>query len=316
MAQAWTLADMPDQTGRTAIVTGATSGLGLETAKALASAGAHVILAARDPAKGETALGDIRAQHPDAKVKFELVDLASLDSVRDFAERLQAHDLKLDLLINNAGLMAVPTRHTTADGFEMQFGVNYLAHFALTRRLMPNLLATARPRVVNLSSIAHRQGAFDFTDMESEREYSAWTAYARSKLAMLMFSFELARKAQAQGWPLLSIAAHPGFSVTNIASTGPRMGKTGASLVEKAIRFGAPLLGQSAARGALPTLYAATAGAAANGGYYGPDGFMEMTGDVKPARVGRQATDAMAQTRLWAYSQDVTAAKLPGAWPT
>jgi NAD(P)-dependent dehydrogenase (short-subunit alcohol dehydrogenase family) len=312
---AWTPTDMPDLSGKTAIVTGATSGLGLETAKALAGAGALVILAARDPAKGETALDHIRTARPNAKVRFELVNLASLDSVRDFAKRLQAHDLKLDLLVNNAGLMAIPTRHTTADGFEMQFGVNYLAHFALTRLLMPNLLAAPKSRVVNLSSIAHRQGALDFTDMQSERQYSAWSAYARSKLALLMFSFELARKAQAQGWPLLSIAAHPGFSVTNIASTGPRMGTAGPSMVEKVIQFGAPLLGQSAARGALPTLYAATANAAANGGYYGPDGFMEMTGGVASAKVGRQAMDTTAQTRLWTYSQDALATKLPGAWP-
>jgi NAD(P)-dependent dehydrogenase (short-subunit alcohol dehydrogenase family) len=315
MAEAGTLADMPDQSGKTAIVTGATSGLGLETARVLAGAGADVILAARDPAKGETALDDIRASHPGARVRFELVDLASLDSVRDFAERLQAHDLKLDLLINNAGLMAIPTRHTTADGFEMQFGVNYLAHFALTRLLMPNLLAAAKSRVVNLSSIAHKQGALDFADMESEHKYSAWTAYARSKLAMLMFSFDLARKAQDRGWPLLSIAAHPGFSVTNLSSTGPRMGKAGASLLETAIKLGGPVLGQSAARGALPTLYAATSGAAANGGYYGPDGFMELAGDVKPAKVGRQAIDRTAQARLWAYSQGAIAVKLPGEWP-
>jgi NAD(P)-dependent dehydrogenase (short-subunit alcohol dehydrogenase family) len=315
MAKPWTLADMPDQTGRIAIVTGATSGLGLETARALAGAGANVILAARDPAKGEAALDDIRASHRHAQVRFELIDLASLESVRTFAERLQAHDLRLDLLVNNAGLMAIPTRHTTADGFEMQFGVNYLAHFALTRLLLPHLLATAKPRVVNLSSIAHKQGALDFADMGSEQRYSPWTAYARSKLAMLMFSFELAHKAQSHGWPLLSIAAHPGFSVTNLASAGPRMGKTGASLVETAVKWGAPLLGQSAARGALPTLFAATAGAAANGGYYGPDGFMELTGDVTSAKVARQAIDRTAQTRLWSYSQDAIAAKLPGEWP-
>jgi NAD(P)-dependent dehydrogenase (short-subunit alcohol dehydrogenase family) len=311
---AWTLADMPDQMGRTAVVTGATSGLGLETARALAGAGARVILAARDPAKGEAALNDIRASHRPAQVRFELIDLASLDSVRAFAERLQAQDLKLDLLVNNAGLMAIPTRHTTADGFEMQLGVNYIAHFALTRLLLPNLLATAKPRVVNLSSLAHAQGALDFDDMESVRRYSPWTAYARSKLAMLMFSLELAHKAQSQNWPLLSVAAHPGFSVTNLASTGPRMGKTGASLVETAVKWGAPLLGQSAARGALPTLFAATAGAAVDGGYYGPDGVMEMKGDVAPAKIARQALDRAAQTRLWAYSQDAIATKLPGEW--
>jgi NAD(P)-dependent dehydrogenase (short-subunit alcohol dehydrogenase family) len=306
---------MPDQAGTTAIVTGATSGLGLETARALAGAGASVILAARDPAKGEAALDDIRASHRHAQVRFELIDLASLDSVHAFAERLRAHDLKLDLLVNNAGLMAIPTRHTTADGFEMQFGVNYLAHFGLTRLLLPNLLATAKPRVVNLSSIAHKRGALDFADMESEQRYSPWTAYARSKLAMLMFSFELARRSQSQGWPLLSVAAHPGFSVTNLASTGPRMGKTETSLVETAVKLGAPLLGQSAARGALPTLYAATASAAANGGYYGPDAFMEMRGDVASAKVARQAIDRTAQTRLWAYSQAAIAKKLPGEWP-
>src|ERR1700755_2957506 len=199
----WTIADIPPQNGRTAIITGATGGLGYETALALAGAGATVVLTGRNDAKGRHAIEQIRAQFPDAKISYETLDLASLASVADFATRFAAAHPSRDPVINNAGVMSLPKPQTTADGFEMQFGTNYLGHYALTAHLIPWLRRSDQPRVVNLSSLAHRSGKIDLDDLQGARAYSPWKAYCQSKLAMLMFAFELQRRSNALGWGLM-----------------------------------------------------------------------------------------------------------------
>ncbi|WP_369935761.1 oxidoreductase [Xanthomonas tesorieronis] len=295
----WTLADLPSQRGKIAIVTGASpGGLGYETALALAGAGAGVVLAARNPGKGETARQAILAVHPAADVHVETLDLAQLASVAAFAQRIAARYPRLDLLINNAGVMAPPQRQTTADGLELQFGSNYLGHFALTARVLPLLRAAPEARVVNLSSLAHRQGRIDFDDLQTERPYRPWKAYGQSKLAMLMFSLELQRRSDAQGWGLRALAAHPGIAQTALVANGPAVdGRRTA--IGAATKWLAPWISHSAAAGALPTLYAATSPQAPGGGYYGPDGAFELKGAPAPARIGRQARDPQVAARLW-----------------
>src|SRR5882757_7535291 len=215
-----TQAEIPSQLGTTAVVTGATGGLGYETALALAKAGSEVILTGRDDQKGHAAIEKISREMTAANISYERLDLASLASVADFAERMQARQ-SLDLLINNAGVMALPRRQTTADGFEMQFGTNHLGHFALTARLMPLLRRAGAPRIVSVSSLAHRTGFIDFDDLQGVRAYSPWKAYGQSKLATLMFALELQRRSDAAGWNLISNAAHPGFARTNLFASGP-----------------------------------------------------------------------------------------------
>ncbi|HEY8770474.1 MAG TPA: oxidoreductase, partial [Thermoleophilaceae bacterium] len=211
---------MPDQSGRVAVVTGANSGLGLVTARELARAGASVVLACRNTSKGERAIEELRAAVPGADAKLEALDLADLDSVRDFASRIASERGHLDLLVLNAGVMA-PPRRTTKDGFESQFGTNHLGHFALTGRLLPTLLAASEPRVVTLSSGVHRMGSINFDDLQRERRYNNWLAYGQSKLANLIFAVELQRRASTAGTNLLSLAAHPGYSATNLQFAGP-----------------------------------------------------------------------------------------------
>ena len=226
---AWSTKDMPSQQGRVAIITGATGGLGLETAKALAGAGAAVVLTGRNAAKGEAALQHIRAAYPNATIRYEDLDLASLASVAAFADRFASAHASVDVLVNNAGVMMPPARHLTADGFELQFGTNYLGHFALTAHLLPLLRAGNRPRVVSLSSIAHKlQAAIHFDDLQWQRRYSPWAAYAQSKLAMLVFAIELQRRSDAAGWGLLSVAAHPGYARTGLLKCRTQPGLIGA----------------------------------------------------------------------------------------
>ena len=288
--------EIPSQVGRTAVVTGATGGLGYETALALAKAGSEVILTGRDDQKGRSALEKIRREVTGVRATYERLDLASLASIADFAQRMQARQ-SLDLLINNAGVMALPRRQTTADGFEMQFGTNHLGHFALTARLMPLLRRASGPRVVSVSSLAHRTGSIDFDDLQGARVYSPWKAYGQSKLACLMFALELQRRSDAAGWNLLSNAAHPGFARTNLFASGP------GGLVSVATGFAAPFFGHSAADGARPILFAATSPEARPGAYYGPGGFSELRGAPAPALIMPQARDAATAARLWEVSE-------------
>lgn len=296
----WTTANIPPQAGRCAVVTG-TGGLGFETALALARAGAEVIIAGRDPRKGAEAVAKILAVVPAADVRFEPLDLASLAWIADFATRLRAQRDSLDLLINNAGVMTPPTRKTTADGFELQFGTNYLGHFALTAQLMP-LLRTARgARVVTLSSVAARGGTIDFNDLNAERGYRPMPVYGQSKLACLMFALDLQRRSDAGGWGVTSIAAHPGIARTELLHNAPGRGSS-ASRTRNLLWF----LFQPAAQGALPILFAATAPDARGGAYYGPDRLGETRGYPTRARFPTQALDATAAARLWAISEQMT----------
>src|SRR5712675_3779899 len=288
--------DIPSQFGKTAIVTGATGGLGYETALALARAGADVILTGRDERKGQSAIEKIGREVLGAKIAFESLDLANLAAVAAFAQRMHARQ-SLDLLINNAGVMALPRRQTTADGFEMQFGTNHLGHFALTARLMPLLRRASGARVVSLSSLAHRTGVIDFGDLQGARVYAPWKAYGQSKLATLMFALELQRRSDAAGWKLLSNAAHPGFARTNLFASGP------GGFLSVATDFAAPFFGHSAADGARPILFAATSAEARPGAYYGPGGMGELRGAPARAMIMPQARDAAAAARLWEASE-------------
>jgi NAD(P)-dependent dehydrogenase (short-subunit alcohol dehydrogenase family) len=298
----WSLADMPSQAGRRAVVTGANGGLGYETALALAGAGAAVILAARSPAKGEAAVAAIRRRHPEAKLRLELLDLASLASIASFADRLATTEEGLDLLVNNAAVMSLPKRGETADGFELQFGTNYLGHFALTARLLPLLRRGRAPRVVSLSSLAARTGAIRFEDLHFQRRYKPWAVYCQSKLAMLIFAVELQRRSDAAGWGLLSNAAHPGYARTDLIPNGPGTD----SLMSRMSLLIQPWMSHSAASGTLPTLFAATAAEAAPAGYYGPDWIYELKGAPKPAHIPPRAKDLAVAGRLWQVSEALT----------
>jgi NAD(P)-dependent dehydrogenase (short-subunit alcohol dehydrogenase family) len=298
----WSTAEIPPLKGKTAVITGATGGLGYETALALAGAGATVVLTGRSEAKGRLALQAIRDRFPHAGIEYQNLDLAKLASVADFAARFAAGHDALDLLVNNAGVMALPARQVTADGFEMQFGTNYLGHYALTAHLLALLRRGQHPRVVNLSSLAHRSGAIDFDDLQGARSYTPWKAYSQSKLAMLMFALELQRRSDAAGWGLMSNAAHPGFARTDLIANGP--GTSG--LLWRINRLVWPYVSQSAAEGALPTLFAATSPQAKSSGYYGPNGFYELKGPPVPAKIMPRAKDVAAAARLWDVSAELT----------
>lgn len=306
----WTRNDIPSQEGRLIVVTGATGGLGFETASALAAAGAEVVLTGRNAGKGANALARIKAETPQANIRYADLDLADLSSVERFAGSFLAQERPLDVLINNAGVMFPPTRHETKDRFELQFGTNYLGHFALTAQLLPALRRANAPRVVNLSSGVHKmRAAIHFDDLQWRDGYSPFGAYAQSKLAMLMFTFELQRRSDAGGWGILSDAAHPGYARTDLQSSGPQLGRKGPSLLERLMNVLEPLLSQSAAAGALPTLLAATADQAVPGGYYGPTGLFELKGPVGVASVAKAARDQSIAARLWNVSEELTGAK-------
>ena len=299
----WTTRDIPGQSGKLAIVTGATGGLGLETALGLAGAGAEVLLVGRDRAKGQAAESLIRQTHKDAKARFEVVDLARLSSVADFADRMLATGRGIDILINNAGLMSPPKRQTTADGFELQFGVNYLSHFALTARLRP-LLTQAKARVVQLSSIAHRRGKIHFSDLNYEHGYRPFPVYSQSKLAMLMFAVELDRRSAANGWGLTSVAAHPGIASTDLFANRPEIGSN--ALVAFITQRVVGVFGHSAAAGALPTLMAATLAGVQGGQYFGPQGWMDLKGPPGLSKIEPQALDPVVAAKLWTQSERLT----------
>jgi NAD(P)-dependent dehydrogenase (short-subunit alcohol dehydrogenase family) len=313
MSQHWKAADIPSLTGKRVIITGANSGIGYHAALKLARKGANVVLASRDRQRGEAALARLHADSPGTHTELAILDLASLASVREFAEKELAQHRPLDILINNAGVMAPPRRLQTTDGFELQFGTNVLGHFVLTALLMPALeeAATAsadRPRIVTLASITHKRGHLNFDDLQSTKSYSPMRAYQQSKLADLMFAFELDRRLRAIDSRVMSVAAHPGVANTNLFQVGDY------SPFQKTLRnlFGHAIgiFLNSDSEGALPTLYAATASAVEDGGYYGPQGFQEMRGDdVAPAIVAPQARDISAAIRLWEICEDLTGVK-------
>jgi NAD(P)-dependent dehydrogenase (short-subunit alcohol dehydrogenase family) len=309
MNKPWEISDLEAQVGKRVFVTGANSGIGYRTALALARKGAQVVLACRDTQRGEEALARLEGDAPGSHVELAILDLASLQSVRQFAQREVARQRPIHILINNAGVMAPPKRLESADGFELQFGTNVLGHFALTALLMPALELAARespdrPRIVTISSIAHKQGQLDFGDLQSAARYSPMRSYRQSKLADLMFSFELERRLRAADSRVMSVAAHPGVANTNLFRNGDY------SAIERALRN---LLSRSIgimlntdSSGALPTLYAATARDVNGGDYYGPQGFLEARGKrVGAATVARQAQDVSAAARLWQVCEDL-----------
>ncbi len=299
MAAKWTAKDIVSQAGKRAIVTGANIGLGYQTARELARAGAQVVMACRSVERGEAAAGRIRSEQPSAQVHVAKLDLQSLASVREFAAAALAAGEPIDILVNNAGVMALPKREVTVDGFEKQLAVNYLGHFALTGLLLPSLLRAASARVVSVSSNAHKRGAIDWADFQMEKSYGPMKTYQQTKLAMLIYGRELQRQSTAHGAKLVSVSAHPGLSATAIVRdmTGPP---------KYIIPVVLGVIGQSDAEGAWPQLYAATAADVEPGGYYGPDGFGEFKGSPVPAKVSAAAQDAGAGPRLWNLSEQAT----------
>jgi NAD(P)-dependent dehydrogenase (short-subunit alcohol dehydrogenase family) len=294
----WSPGDAPRLDGKTAIVTGATGGLGYQAALALVRQGATTIIAARNPAKGAQAVAQIQREVPGAHVQFEPLDLASLASVASFAA---AQPATIDILVNNGAVMGLPHRETTEDGFERQIGVNYLAHFALTLRLRA---ALAGGRVVTVASLAHRRAALGLDDFQSQRHYDPRGVYGRSKLATLIFALELQRRSVGNGWNLTSMAAHPGWARTRIVPNG--MGAGGPSLKAKLAEIVFNAVAQPAHDGALPILFAAMASDAQGGAYYGPTGWGETRGAPGPAKIFPQALNTQAAARLWALSETLT----------
>ncbi|CAM5394303.1 oxidoreductase [Streptomyces xanthochromogenes] len=300
MTQGWSAQDIPDQSGRTAVVTGANSGIGLVTARELARRGARVVLACRSEARGREAEERVRSEVPDARAEFRPLDLADLGSVRDFAAELPYE--RLDLLINNAGVMALPYGRT-ADGFETQFGVNHLGHFALTGLLLPRLRAAGAARVVSVSSGMHALGNVDLRDLNSERHYRRWVAYGRSKSANLLFIHELARRLGAAGSDVVAAAAHPGYAATNLQTQAVRM--EGRRRAERLVELGNRIMAQPAEAGALPTLFAATAPGVRPDSFTGPSVMMWRGSPAKSWRAGWTLND-VAGERLWAASERLT----------
>ncbi|GAA1304376.1 oxidoreductase [Planotetraspora silvatica] len=307
---------VPDLTGRRAVITGANSGLGLGLTGRFARAGAEVVLAVRDRGKGAVAVEKVRAEVPDARLTIRHLDLASLDSVAALGAELVAEGRPIDFLINNAGVMALPKRAVTRDGFEMQFGGNHLGHFALTAHLLPLLRAAAAPRVTTVSSIAAWYGRLNFGDLQSER-YGPHRSYGGSKIANLLFARELDRRSREGGWGILSNAAHPGATITNLQVTGPTHG--GVAVARTRLLYGflyrIPGMWQEVPTGILPLLHAATSPEAEGGAYYGPDGFAGLTGGPAVARAPRRALNDADAARLWAVSEELTGVAFPAAAP-
>ena len=288
------------------LVTGGNSGLGYQAVLQLARKGARVLLAARDRGRGAAALARLAADAPGSHAEFVQIDLADLTSVGHFSTAFLAGGQGLDLLVNNAGVMAIPHRETTAQGYERQFGTNHLGHFALTGRLLPALVQRPGSRVVTVSSNMHKRASgIDFEDLQGERGYRPWPAYEQSKLANAMFVLEFDRRLRAAGLDVVSAGAHPGFAATNLQITGPRSG--GGGLMARGMGLATRLFAQPARNGALPVLYAATAENVHGGEYYGPDGPGEMRGHhPTPVQFSRAAHDQAAAARLWAVSEELT----------
>ncbi len=309
----WTADDIPSQRGRRVLITGANSGIGLHTALELARHGAEVILPARTLEKADAALSAIRKEVPNAQLVPEVLDLADLSSVRALAERILMRypQPSLDLLINNAGVMAIPHRQLTPDGYERQFATNYLGPFALTACLFHAVKPQTGSRVVIVSSTASKMGKIDFDNLQSERSYSPmWGAYAQSKLADSIFAVELQRRLNAAQSPVIVTAAHPGYAVTNLQTSGPGDMPLFHPM-RLALTLLKPLLSQDARHGALPTLFAATDPGVKPGGYYGPDGFQELTGPPSTARIAPAALDPVTAEKLWLISEQLTGVQFP-----
>ncbi|MFE6751009.1 oxidoreductase [Kitasatospora purpeofusca] len=300
--QGWTADRIPDQTGRVFVVTGANSGLGLATTRAIARKGGQVVLAVRDEAKGRRAAAEITAAQPGARLEVRRLDLADLDSVRSFAERLRVDGTRPDVLVNNAGVMA-PPRTLNAQGHEIQFAANHLGHFALTGLLLDLLAESEDPRVVTVSSTNHRQGKVFFDDLSGERKYSPMGYYNQSKFANAVFGWELHQRLAAAGSPVRSLLAHPGYTATNLQTSSP------VGMVK--VLFGRVLtpLAQAPDRGALPQLFAATAAEAESGQFIGPDGMAELRGTPKVVQLAPSAADAETGKRLWELSERLTAVR-------
>jgi NAD(P)-dependent dehydrogenase (short-subunit alcohol dehydrogenase family) len=296
--ESWITAHVPEQSGKKVIVTGATSGIGWETARVLARLGAEVVLAARDDAKGLDAVLRIREVVPTARVRHSKLDLSSLESVRDFSSR--EADQPLDILINNAGAMATMQRKTTVDGFERTLGTNFLAPFALTGLLLPALLMTQSPRIVTVASAAASQGKLDLKDIGMEKRYALNSAYSRSKLADLIFAVELQRKIQRSGVNLVSVACHPGYAITNLQNAELSLG---IKLIAAILR---PIASHDAAHGALPSLYAATSNEVRAGGYYGPSGFLQAKGFPTEVAIPARSLDESLASDLWRLAEQLT----------
>lgn len=299
----WTLEDVGDQTGRRFVITGANSGIGLDAARMLAAHGAHVVMACRNTAKGDAAAAGIRQRHPDAELDVLRLDLADLASVASFAAELRSRYGRFDVLINNAGVMALPYA-TTADGFEMQFGTNHLGHFALTGQVIDLIRGTQDGRVVNVASQAHRFGKMRWHDLHWQTRYQKWPAYGQSKLANLLFTAELDRRLAAAGWPVRAVACHPGYSATNLQLVGPQL--EGSKLMERGSAIANRWFAQSSEQGALPTVCAATSPLVESGDYIGPDGLYEMRGMPKKVGRSKRAQNAADAARLWDVSVDAT----------
>src|ERR1700759_4022225 len=299
---------VPAQDGRLVVITGANSGTGREAARRLGAAGADVIMAVRTVAKGEQARAGIQAEHPGARLEVRRVDLADLASVAEFADGLMAEGRPVDVLVNNAGVMAVPARTTTADGLKLKFGSTFLGPFALTVRLLPLLLAAPAPRVTTMSSGMANVGRIHFDDLQWSRRYRAWPAYCQSKLADLMLTEHLAALAFERDWDLLSTAAHPGSTRTNLQPSGPNLGR--ARVRWSPLQLGTRFLSQEVGTGCQPLLYAAPSPDAVNGGYYGPGARGGLVGPTVLVKPPRRARDAATAARLWAEAEQLTGVTL------
>jgi NAD(P)-dependent dehydrogenase (short-subunit alcohol dehydrogenase family) len=315
MSNTWTPANIPSQAGKRVLITGANSGIGYHAAFTLARKGAHVILACRDRRRGETALDRLTTEAPGTSTELAILDLASLASVREFADRQLAQRQPIHVLINNAGVMAPPKRQQTADGFELQFGTNVLGHFALTGLLFPALQqadkSAIRPRIVTIASIAHKRGHLNFDDLQSTKSYSPMKAYQQSKLANLMLALELNRRLRStNSSSVLSVAAHPGVAKTNLFQAWQYSAIE--NTARKALSYFIGAFLNTDTEGSLATLYAATAPDVTGGGYYGPQSFLEMCGDeIGSAKIAPKARDTAAAARLWTICEDLTQIKFP-----
>lgn len=297
----WPGARLPDLSDQTIVITGANSGIGFHAALEFARAGANVTLACRSAERGAAALARIEARTP-GQVRLELLDLTDFASIHDFSTRMKERGGAIDILLNNAGVMAPPSRRVTAQGFELQFGVNFLGHFLLTALLLEQVMSAQAPRIIQVSSVAHRQGTMAWDDLQSERQYRAWNAYRQSKLAMLIFAEELARRAVRGAWGLLSLAAHPGIAATELVANGP--GRN--SLIALLQTIGAPFVQQPGDAGAWPLIMAVVDPTAQQGSYYGPQGRFEFHGPPGPSKIEPKALDEEAGRRLWEVAEQLT----------